>query len=613
MRFRSKSEAFFFYLCMAFIAMLVMSQPVRAETILVTVTNLPEHAGFWSVPNSSYAGCTQRFYDNVQDACDATRCAYGGGFSKWVATSDAVYGYCVDKQGTPGVNYPGWSVALFRDTRCFANGKTMAEGAAAGGCIRYSCPPNQGWTLDGEFAGATCSRPDCAAGEVRNAATGVCEAVVNCPTLNAVGESEYLGYKVMSIPAGQDPNSPFHDACDSYNCAVNVNLVGHIFGVALVRTVPAEYECPGGYVPTTPTVLQVTLKERTAPALVDFDKVVEEAAKVSAPVIETEKEVLDRLKAQLDAVNDAIAQQSASLETAVTEQSVSAKNLSDAANRYMLNPTPENLEAFNQAKIDYAAKSAAARYKLTVLDAKKKEATGISQTVPLLEGEAQKQLGWGGGLVQAIDSGTAAGIPFDPAKVETHKGDLTGLQERLAAADAANQRLKDALGILGGQLGDLISKMNDLGRAVQASIDGMAGAGVADDGTVDTAPEKPPTEDFCTVHPNDPSCAPPSTVDPVAGGALPTLSGSWYEKKYPAGLGGVMSKNFNTMKNTPLFTVIADIVPTITGAAHTGCFTIEIWRVGTQQLCIPQIVMQALGVFMLLTAVFAARAIIFGG
>lgn len=47
-----------------------------------------------------------------------------------------------------------------------------ATGGAVRGGAFYECPANQDWTL----SGTTCTRPDCSAGQTRNASTGVCEA-----------------------------------------------------------------------------------------------------------------------------------------------------------------------------------------------------------------------------------------------------------------------------------------------------------------------------------------------------------------------------------------------------------------------------------------------------
>lgn len=109
---------------------------------------------------------------------------------------------------------------------------------------------------------------------------------------------------------------------------------------------------------------------------------------------------------------------------------------------------------------------------------------------------------------------------------------------------------------------------------------------------------------------------PPSTssIPAIGGTALPTSSnGSWYVKTYTNGIQGVMTSNFNTLKATPLAGLINNIVPTISGGAHTGCFTLSVWHQGNQTMCLPAGVLNFLGICIVLTALFTARSIIFGG
>ena len=108
-----------------------------------------------------------------------------------------------------------------------------------------------------------------------------------------------------------------------------------------------------------------------------------------------------------------------------------------------------------------------------------------------------------------------------------------------------------------------------------------------------------------------------TTATPGTGAALPALpssaSGSWYVKTYPNGIQGVLTANFTTLKGTSLFGLIQNLVPTLNGTGSSGCFTLNVWKIGDQQLCIPPMVMNLLGIIMILTALFSARAIIFGG
>lgn len=104
-------------------------------------------------------------------------------------------------------------------------------------------------------------------------------------------------------------------------------------------------------------------------------------------------------------------------------------------------------------------------------------------------------------------------------------------------------------------------------------------------------------------------------VAAASGGALPSVpsSTSFYTPKFSGGVSGVMTTNFALMKQTPLMGLIQNITPNIQGAASSGCFNIEIWKVGNQQLCISPVVLNFIGICIMLTAAFAARSIIFGG
>lgn len=483
---------------------------------------------------------------------------------------------------------------------------TSCTGTTAGSSCTlkwYNPTAPIGWFANSPptFPVETCEPPPCPVGETRNATTGICEPTVTCP-------HTYLGQNVSDGWGLTTQNiSLSYGGCDQYGCAVQVNKISSVFGVTLARQFALSSACA----PASPLApLTVTLQQAD-PQVVDYDAVVAKAAALDAAKTAAEKEVVDRLKAELKKSEDDLKLKAAELSTSVTDQQTAAKNLSDAATVYLNNPTPANLQSFEAFKAEYAAKSAASRLKLTQATSTWTDSRAKRRDAELLKTEAAAQQQKIAELDAAIQK---SGAQYDPVQVQAVKGDTAGLDEALAAAQAQQDALAAQIDAMNAALNAMIAKMNGFGQAVEEAIRRMQEAGAPppppEEQPVDTSPVEPPTPDFCTTNPNDPTCA---TTAPVTGGALPTLSGSWYTKKYPAGLGGVMSNNFTTMKATPLFAVITDIVPTISGSAHTGCFTIEIWRIGTQQLCIPQIVMQALGVFMLLTAVFAARAIIFGG
>lgn len=146
--------------------------------------------------------------------------------------------------------------------------------------------------------------------------------------------------------------------------------------------------------------------------------------------------------------------------------------------------------------------------------------------------------------------------------------------------------------------------------AVAAGVGAAGGVG----GVVVSGSTGDPVMDaFCDENPGADICK-QGRLQAKEGGELPDIGDeSWYEKTYPDGIDGVLTENFDTMKNSPLLGLLNNIVPTLSGAAHNGCFSIEVWNVGMQSLCIPPFVLDALGLFMILTALFAARSIIFGG
>lgn len=568
MRFRSKSEAFFYFGALIFL-FLVMVRPVEAANAVNS----------WV---ADYDATGVRYDDPV------AACAVGIHERNKVNTIQ--YAFC--NLGTTTILSNGV------DTQCIggANMTCTSLGVVSMAHQRGICPIGE--AKSGVFPNEVCS---CVAPQVRND-QGVCGAPV-CP-------HQYLGQNVSDgwgLTTNNISNS--YNGCDSYGCSVQVNKISTVFGVSLARQFALSTTCTVST--TTPaSPLTVTLQQ-TDPQVVDYDAVVEKAAALDAAKTAAEKEVVDRLKADMKKSEDDLKAKNTELTTAVTEQQQAAKNLSDAATKYLQDPSPANLQSFEAFKAEYAAKSAASRYKLTQATSTWKTGLAKRRDAELLKTEAEAQKVKVAELETAIQK---SGAPYDPAQVQAAKGDTAALDSALAAAAAQQAALGAQIDAMNAALNAMIAKMNGFGQAVEEAIRRMLEAGAPppppEEPPVDTSPVEPPTPDFCTTNPNDPTCA---TAAPVTGGALPTLNGSWYTKKYPSGLGGVMSNNFNTMKATPLFTVISDIVPTIYGSAHTGCFTIEIWRIGTQQLCIPQIVMQALGVFMLLTAVFAARAIIFGG
>lgn len=188
--------------------------------------------------------------------------------------------------------------------------------------------------------------------------------------------------------------------------------------------------------------------------------------------------------------------------------------------------------------------------------------------------------------------------------VNTNSASAVAAAKTLADSKTADKlaAAASAVAAAGGSASDVMAA-----RTVAA---GVAAAGGASGGAASSDPVQAA---FCSANPDASICKASSVAAHGFTGALPDTSTGWYTKKYPDGIGGVMTANFNTMKNTPLAGLINGLVPTFSGAAHNGCFTVPIWNMGNQVICVPPLVMTALGIFMLLTALFTARALVFGG
>ncbi|MBY0576414.1 MAG: hypothetical protein K2P67_07460 [Gallionellaceae bacterium] len=203
------------------------------------------------------------------------------------------------------------------------------------------------------------------------------------------------------------------------------------------------------------------------------------------------------------------------------------------------------------------------------------------------------------GVDRCLDSnGSAANS--NSASAVASAASLAAANQAAAVAAAANAAAVAGLSASGVES----AKASAIGSTVGA-MNGATNTGFA---------PTDPMNAYCISNPQAPLCK--SQLNSVAaktGGALPDTSSGWYTKKYPQGITGVFTANFNAAKSTPLAGLITQMVPTISGSAHNGCFILPIWKVGNQQICIPPLVLQALGVFMILTALFSARAIIFGG
>lgn len=197
--------------------------------------------------------------------------------------------------------------------------------------------------------------------------------------------------------------------------------------------------------------------------------------------------------------------------------------------------------------------------------------------------------------------------------------DMTGgIASAVAAANTAAASAAASAAAAAGTAASAVGGAAAVPTAIGTSIAGGGGGGGAVLGASSAGMliKNADVAALCTADPANALCQPKQQghVQAATASGLPANgTGSWYTKRYPSGISGVLTTNFNTMKTTPLFSLINNIVPTINATASTGCFTISVWHMGNQQLCIPTIALQMIGICMLLTALFAARAIIFGG
>lgn len=121
---------------------------------------------------------------------------------------------------------------------------------------------------------------------------------------------------------------------------------------------------------------------------------------------------------------------------------------------------------------------------------------------------------------------------------------------------------------------------------------------------------------FCQANPTALSCVAGTFASPTLNTPSPS-SGNFYTPKYPNGITGVLTDGFNNLKASPLGGLINHFNFT-GGGSFDGCVHIPGGRVGgfampQADMCLSSTVMNFLGLFMVVTALFAARRIVFGG
>lgn len=158
------------------LAWLVMVPQVQAETIAATATggNVPA-TEVWKNGPTTYAS---------KSAAQTAMCAATLGFhhdimnARTNPANASFRDFCLYAPAPGTVIEAGSTMVTYSCTtgtlQYGAGGAAAAGSVCNTGAVTYSCPSTGGWTL----SGSNCTRPDCPAGEMHNATTGVCE--VDC-------------------------------------------------------------------------------------------------------------------------------------------------------------------------------------------------------------------------------------------------------------------------------------------------------------------------------------------------------------------------------------------------------------------------------------------------
>lgn len=118
---------------------------------------------------------------------------------------------------------------------------------------------------------------------------------------------------------------------------------------------------------------------------------------------------------------------------------------------------------------------------------------------------------------------------------------------------------------------------------------------------------------ICEENPNSLMCAQMGTVKTGPVSAEPEL----YSRKYPDGLAGVWNTRSAQMASSPLVQLTTGLQPTIANGAGYPVWNVPLtigkWSFGTYDVSPPPLVWDFLKVCVMVSALFLARALIFGG
>jgi len=141
----------------------------------------------------------------------------------------------------------------------YCNGGDGGFAATSSAWLQYSCPTGQNWTL----SGSNCTRPDCVAPQVRDPATGQCEASP-CTAGDSVSFSIFSGYSLGKDQVTGGTANPFTNASGRCNgqCVFDVASVSSCPAVVGTVDSPTAITCHGT---GTLTGASCTNDESTAP------------------------------------------------------------------------------------------------------------------------------------------------------------------------------------------------------------------------------------------------------------------------------------------------------------------------------------------------------------
>ena len=412
------------------------------------------------------------------------------------------------------------ALATVRATTSYESGTAVCSApltfnAASNTCEGYSCPAGQNFTLSGQ----SCSRPDCVTPEVRNPDTGICEAPpVVCPTLDAGGSSVYSGYQFVSVPSGVDPNSPMNDICDPNNCAVNINVVTSIFGVALVRKVPAVYACPASppAPPALPATLTVTFVSAAAPEKTNFDAVVAAPAAVDAAKTAQAQQDAYIAKVVADGIAVKMAADTAALTAAIDAQKLLASEVRRKAGEVVADPSVTNLNNYNNAVSNYNNSTTVVNQSMTQLrnDYAVQVANSNNADASVFDANAVNA------QIDALQAAIATSAQaFDAASVNAGIGDNAALVAQLSAASAALAQSQSDLAAASAlatqsavDIAATASSLRDTAAVIESIVSNQGGL------PPPVAPTELPPSDgsltpFCVDNPTASACVVPETID----------------------------------------------------------------------------------------------------